>query len=105
MVEQTDEKEVTSRSTEEDCPVKCTRELRPVCGSDGKTHSNECIMKQTACRQRSSGGSNISKLHNGRCGQVVVTPSPEDAQRNCAKEQCTRNFQPVCGSNGKTYNN
>ena len=28
-------------------------------------------------------GSNISKLSNGRCGQVVVTPSSEDLQKSC----------------------
>ena len=28
-------------------------------------------------------GSNISKLSNGRCGQVVVTPSSEDLEKSC----------------------
>lgn len=31
------------------CPGGCIRNYFPVCGSDGRTHSNECMMEQAAC--------------------------------------------------------
>ena len=88
-----------------DCPVKCRRDFRPVCGSDGKTHPNECTLKQSACRQRTS----LEKVHDGRCGSTADegdkdSESGEEKSEECS-DDCKRDFRPVCGSNGKTYNN
>lgn len=32
--------------------MECTSKWDPVCGSDGVSYNNECIMKATACRKK-----------------------------------------------------
>ena len=41
----------------------CKDEYTPVCGSDGETYANECMMKAESCLRMKS----IVKLHDGQC--------------------------------------
>ncbi|WAR12332.1 TU92-like protein [Mya arenaria] len=45
------------------CPEACTMELRSVCGSDGQTYDNLCLLNVAACKMRRR----LFVEKNGRC--------------------------------------
>ena len=50
------------------CTMTCdTDEYSPVCGSDGKTYSNQCSLRKTQCNQRRT----ISIASAGSCSKFI----------------------------------
>jgi len=47
-----------------DCPdpKKCPQGLQPVCGSDGITYNNQCLLDAAKCKNR-----RLKKKHYGPC--------------------------------------
>ena len=62
------------------CGLRCTREYNPVCGTDGRTYSNPCVLKA----KNMCDGTNVRKAHSGRCNYYLgndLTFPPRDYQQ------------------------
>ena len=47
----------------DNCNMKCKKHYAPVCGSNGKTYLNECLLMMSACINKHS----VKKITEGRC--------------------------------------
>jgi len=71
--------------------MKCSREVRYVCGNDGITYRNTCELQEATCR------AGVQVAHQGPCADLTADL---DCPRSCDDEPET---DPVCASNGNVY--
>ncbi|KAM9305130.1 tomoregulin-2 [Gastrophryne carolinensis] len=115
-----------------DCQFKCPNDYIPVCGSNGVTFQNECYLRGAACKQQSEilvisdglcltdGGSGSGDEENEGSGEISQKETStcdicqfgaecdedaEDVWCVCNIDCSHISFNPVCASNGKSYDN
>ncbi|XP_074958672.1 ovoinhibitor-like [Phalacrocorax aristotelis] len=85
--------------------VACPRNLKPVCGTDGITYSNECGI----CFHNRKQGASVEKAHDGECMLKSITIDCSKHQKIVIDDHvmvaCPRILKPVCGSDSFTYDN
>ncbi len=57
-------------SNVDNCAKFCTLEFAPLCGSDGRTYSNECLLEVENCKRKLKGDEPVSKAHDKPCETV-----------------------------------
>uniref|UniRef100_UPI0037E850BC agrin isoform X1 n=1 Tax=Semicossyphus pulcher TaxID=241346 RepID=UPI0037E850BC len=87
-----------------ECPEACPQTSDPVCGSDGHSYGSPCEMRAMGCALQRA----IQIQHKGPCDEACANCSfgaicdAQSGQCVCPSE-CVNSHQPVCGSDGITY--
>ncbi|NXQ79199.1 IOVO protein, partial [Nyctibius grandis] len=77
--------------------IPCTLEYKPICGTNGVTYRNKC----TFCNALAN-GLDLNLRNFGECSQQIDC---SDSQQRGSNLICTADYNPLCGSDGRTYGN
>ena len=83
-----------------DCRSLCPLNYQPLCGSDGLTYDNLCELEAHNCLSKSM----VTVVREGECDQPRKQTNEEEKEKECTL-MCQRIYDPVCGSDGRTYTN
>lgn len=62
---------VISVPQDQDSSCNCKKNYQPVCGTDGKTYSNECVLGVQTKGLCGNAKSSVTKAHDGECKTVA----------------------------------
>lgn len=115
------------------CDFKCSNDYVPVCGSNGESYENECFLRREACKLQkevqvvsegscpidagsgsgddagSEGSAETSQRETSTCDicqfGAECDVDAEDVWCVCNIDCAHNNFNPVCASDGRSYDN
>ncbi|KAL8198389.1 UNVERIFIED_CONTAM: hypothetical protein K2H54_008563 [Gekko kuhli] len=93
-------------------PESCPLKRDPVCGDDGVTYDNECVMVRSGAVR----GIEIQKVRSGQCQfqdkcrdecrfNGVCLNRRGSTRCTCERIACDGAYRPLCGRDSRTYNN